>query len=184
MRQFVHQIGIAAAALCLVACSTVHVSDDHDRSADLSVYRSYAWLPPGRAVKEDLGVTDDLFDQQVRHAIASEMVARGIAETDAESADCLLRYHASAGERFAVLTYRDGYDARGQVGFAQDPWSETQLYAYEEGTLVLDIVDRGTRKVVWQGRALAAIGYDESPQASDARTRQGVADMLDNFPPE
>jgi hypothetical protein len=72
-----------------------------------------------------------------------------------------------------------GYGGSGWVG------PETYATQYTQGTLILDIVDAGTKKLTWRGSAQANLGSNPSPGAStDKKIKQATDKILDRFPPK
>jgi hypothetical protein len=55
---------------------------------------------------------------------------------------------------------------------------------YREGTLILDVVDAGSDKVVWRGSAQAELTGASDPGAREARIREAVRGILERFPPQ
>ena len=62
------------------------------------------------------------------------------------------------------------------------PMVGTQIDAYEEGTVLLDIVDAGKKQLFWRGRGSRKI-TNASLIPSDEDIRKGVSELLVNFPP-
>ena len=59
--------------------------------------------------------------------------------------------------------------------------SYTQPYVYEEGTMILDLVDRAKGQLVWRGTLTKALG---SSRPSDEEVRKAVRKVLIDFPPK
>ena len=58
-----------------------------------------------------------------------------------------------------------------------------QVTTYEEGTLLLDVVDGRTNELVWRGAASTRINPDRTPQERTELIRTAVQKMLKDFPP-
>ena len=54
---------------------------------------------------------------------------------------------------------------------------------YDQGTLVLDIVDGRSNELVWRGTAQARIDPSNSPEERQRRINEAVRKILDRFPP-
>ena len=61
---------------------------------------------------------------------------------------------------------------------------ETHTYQYDEGTLLLDIVDSMTWKPVWRGSAQAEVNLDADPEKKQERIDEAVRRILERFPPK
>jgi hypothetical protein len=55
---------------------------------------------------------------------------------------------------------------------------------YKEGTLLIDIIDATSKKVVWQASALAEVEPGMTPEERDKRINGVVQAMLAHFPPQ
>jgi hypothetical protein len=61
--------------------------------------------------------------------------------------------------------------------------TDTYTYYYEEGTLILDIVDVKEHQLVWRGTAKAVVDENATPEQRQARIDQAVSMILDKYPP-
>ena len=55
---------------------------------------------------------------------------------------------------------------------------------YDEGTLILDIVDAESRTLIWRGSARAEVSATVAPETREARVREAVRRILEQFPPK
>ena len=85
-------------------------------------------------------------DRRIRSSVNWQMEEKGL-RLDAAAPDLLVVYHAGAQEKIQVTDwgyrYSDyywGYGGR-----------QIDVYQYTEGMLVIDIVDAGTKNLVWRG---------------------------------
>jgi hypothetical protein len=53
-----------------------------------------------------------------------------------------------------------------------------------DGTLILDIVDASSERLVWQGSARAELAGSPEPLTRDARIQEAVRRVLARFPPQ
>jgi hypothetical protein len=58
----------------------------------------------------------------------------------------------------------------------------TRIRYLSEGTLVLDMIDASSGKVVWRGEARDAT--TPAPRAIERMIDEGIAQLLEDFPPE
>lgn len=61
--------------------------------------------------------------------------------------------------------------------------SETYVHEYEEGTLILDIVEPLNRDLLWRGSAEAKVDRQVSAQRKQKRIKKAVKKILSHFPP-
>ena len=57
------------------------------------------------------------------------------------------------------------------------------VYQYEEGTLVLDLIDAKSRDLIWRGAAKADVEVATTPEKRDKLIQAAVHKILENFPP-
>ena len=97
------------------------------------------------------------------------------------AADLLIHYHAAINERIDVdeVDRRYGYCA----GADCQPGVTPQVTRYEAGTLVVDIIDARTQRLIWRGWAQDSV---EDVLGNRDRVRQtveeGVSRMFATFP--
>lgn len=74
------------------------------------------------------------------------------------------------------IDYIIGGQTRGGLRHAQ--WSE----AYEEGALVIDVVDAESRELIWRGWATARVDPSDPPSKRRDRIQRAVSLILERFP--
>ncbi len=152
-----------AAALSL-ACAGVRVSTDFDPGIDFARYQSFAWLdPPLRETSQSETPTpgldpllhNSLVDQRVRSAVEQALVQRGYRKVDApDAADFQLRYSVFSQD----VTQDDPVYVSGGYGWGRYPYYGTGVVyggttTYQQGTLILDVIDPRTERIAWRGWA-------------------------------
>ena len=149
----------------LAGCASARVSTDWDRSTRFDAYLTYAWMdtPRMQAMQQTT-----LFDRRLRTAVEGQLAAKGLRKSEAAGRpDILLVYHAGVQDKVDVQ----------QWGYAGRRWDVRQ---YNEGTLVVDVVDAGTRSLVWRG---TASGEVNGTGDSSERLERAVKKMFTRFPP-
>jgi hypothetical protein len=170
---------VIVSACLLSGCATMSVSSHTERGLAWSQYRTFEWsaadsLPPGDPRLEK----DPYFQDRVAGAIEKQMAAKGF-ERSALTAkpDLLIHYHANIAERINVdeIDRGDGYCVTAEC--------RPQVTHYEAGTLVVDIIDGRTNRLIWRGWAQDSV---EGVIGNRNRVRhtidEGVARMFATFP--
>jgi Domain of unknown function (DUF4136) len=146
------------AALCLAGCATgPDIRADYDKAADFGKYRTYNFV-----AATGTGSTDakSLALQLLQNAASREMESRGY--TKAENADLLINFKGKLEEKTDIEStpapmYGAGWGYRGWYGAPYGAYgyggTEVSTRRYNVGTLVMDIVDREKKQVVFQGGA-------------------------------
>jgi hypothetical protein len=174
------------ATATLSACATTATVGSHvDHDLDLSRFRTFDWGPADALPTEDARLArNPAFKDRVQGAVEKGLAARGfqlIARGD--TADLLIHYHANISQRINVnhadRAYGYGACARSQAD------CPTDLVEYEAGTLVLDVVDARTNKLVWRGWARASVdGMLRKPDVMAKTINETVARILLRLPPK
>lgn len=176
----------------LTGCSTISVKTDYDRSVDFQGLRSFAWMPnTGPKITGNKDSVESI-DRRIRQALENELAARGFVVTDAGSADFWINYQAALQRKTHVSSVSDysagpgmGWNYRyGREDAHNVPHDRVYVNEYDEGTLIVDVVDPASKKLMWRGFAQARIGENESSERRDRRVKEAVKKMLDRFPPE
>ena len=164
------------------ACSGIRVQTDYDPSADFSNVRSYAWFDERSGVQGDRQDVTSLLDRRVRSAIDTELQRKGIALVDDSAASVLVSYHLGVETKLDVDTINTGYGygAYGRYGGIS---TTTTVREYQEGTLLIDVIDPSANKLVWRGSGQARIRQSSTPEDRKARIDEAVKEILEKFPP-
>jgi len=136
--------------VCVVAgCAPMRVSSHVDRELDFTRYRTFDWGPADALPAGDARLERNAFFQDhVQGAIERNMAAKGFERAPATAEpDVRIHFHAVVDRRLDVnrLDAQSGYCSRNDC---QGGVSE-----YEEGTLVIDMIDVRTNRLVWRGWA-------------------------------
>ncbi len=173
-------MGLTLAALLIAgpaAAQKIHV--DYDRSIDPSKYETFAWGPtPQTSLKEE----SPLMHSRMKNAIEYHLTEGGLVE-DPENPDIYVTYHTNVEEQVQLNTSSFGYGYG--PGWGWSPYwgggmgmgsSTTTVTKYKRGTLIIDIWDANTKKMVWRGTAEAVV--KENPQKAARQTDRVVAKIV------
>lgn len=178
--------GISLALTCfavsLVGCSTFRVSTDYDPQTDFQQLQGYSWLATVRQPGDDPRLHNSLVDARVRAAVDRELAAKGYSKAGGSSGNFVVTYYLGLQDKIDVRTIHTGY------GYGYGSWyhgtgRETMVDQYEEGTLLLDILDAEGGDLLWRGSASARVSESSSPEEREKRIQDAVAAILAEFPP-
>jgi hypothetical protein len=164
----------ALAALALAGCATMNVSSHIERNVSFSEYVTYDWGPPDNLPVGDPRLDNNpFFNDYLQGAVEKKMAAKGFERVDSgQKADLLIHYHASVNQKLDV------YGVDNQHGYCYGD-CQPQVVDYELGTLVIDIVDAKTSKVVWRGWAQDAMnGIIDNQARLEKQVDEGVTKMM------
>jgi hypothetical protein len=151
------------------SCSGITVDSDYEPGTNFSGYKTFAWTTrpsPGAAgAREVSGLVAD----RIKRVVEAELVLRGLAEAGEAEADLVVDYHLSVAQK---TRYNDPY-------YAYD-----RAQTYEEGTLLVDLIERKTQRIVWRGSGQTRILHLKTPEARANRVREVVTAIMEQFPPK
>lgn len=172
----------AGAALWMVAvvvgsgCAAATVRSYGDRSVDLQQYRTFAWGPSAALSTGDPRLdNNEVFDRRVRLQVEKELTRRDFEKATSEPADLFVHYHASVTQEIDVRTVERDY--------RYSNVSSVEPFVFDAGTLLVDLVDRRTNRLVWRGWVQASIdGIIDNQQLLEQRIDDAVARILNGLP--
>lgn len=165
----------------LVACSSMDVRSHRAPAADLTGFRSYAWAEAPGSVEGDIRMANNpLVDARIRETVEREMRVRGWRLVAAPDADLRLAYHAALEGKLDVETFYDYYPYARRRGFVV---SRTESREYDQGTLVLDLIDGASGEVVWRGSAQAEL-HSQTREYRRQKLEEAVRAILDRLAAE
>ncbi len=163
----------------MIGCSPIYgVKYDYNQQTDFSTYKTYDWMP----IPEKAGVNDLVVDR-IKKAVDSELGAKGLKQTS-QSPDFLIAEHIGKKDKVEADSWGYGYYGPIRVyrgGF----WGmdNVSTYHYEEGVLILDFVDAGTKKLFWRGVAKAHVQNVDTPEKRQKLINEAVKKILEKYPP-
>jgi len=160
-------------AILLVRCSTISVMQDYDPEYDFSKLKTFGFLP----IPEDAGI-DQINANRFGDAIKKEMTAKGY--TVSENADFGVAILFGKQTKTNITSYGYGYGPYwGRYGGA----SNIDVSQYDEGTLVIDVIDMNKKELVWRGTGTGALTPNATVEERTANINNAVAQILAQFPP-
>jgi len=156
---------IIVAMILAPGCSSISVNQDYDTSFDFSKWKNYGFIP----IPESAGI-DQLSADKISNAIKTQLNAKGFK--DAEPSDFGVALHFGQQTVTDVQSYGYGWWGGG-----------VDVSQYQEGTLVIDLIDMKTNKLEWRGTAQGAMSDNPDVQERTANVDSAVSQMLAPFPP-
>lgn len=138
---------LVGVALALAACTApIRVNGYAERGSDLSRYATYDFAPVEAVPTGDPRLdSNPFFTERVRTATERELRSRGYERAVGQAPEFLVHFHASVNQAINVdeLDRTSGYCAEG----------DCRPFVYDAGTLLMDLVDAKTKKMLWRGWA-------------------------------
>ena len=174
---------VGAMAMVLSGCATgPRVYTDADPAVDFAQFKTFAFIEG--AGKDAEAQYKTLSGQRIEDAINQAMVSRGY-QLDIHNPDLLINFHLKTQEktRSSPPVYMGGYYGYrsgmyvGWPGYVEPGYIDS----YTEGTLSIDLVDRQTRQMVWEGTAIARV-TSAVREAPNETVRNAVASIFAKYP--
>jgi hypothetical protein len=184
----------AVVVLGLASCSSIQTRTNYDPSAVQKIdgFHTYAWLP--MKAGSDPNIYNPIIQERVHRAVDAQLQARGFQRVaPGQSPDFKVGWHGAVEQKVDVDTIDNYY------GYLWDPWFdpffgpvgyggsggvETQTREYREGTLILDVVDANSNKLVWRGTAQTELAKSTNASKSQKLIDRAAEKMLKDFPPQ
>ncbi|HMU53864.1 MAG TPA: DUF4136 domain-containing protein [Nitrospira sp.] len=177
----------------LSGCASHKIGYDYDRSTNFNTYRTYGWMLDEQEKTGDRRVDSSSTDIRFRTAIAAQLSLKGYTASTAGRPDFLVAYYVQVKEATADQSQQYFSDGMAGMPFVHSvdtrnpsgkPRTEPEAQSYTAGTLLLDIIDASSNKLVWRGTASGMVEPNLSSQQRDERIRKVLRDVLSNFPPK
>lgn len=192
LQSLLRQIALAVVLLLIYACTTgTTLNSTYAPDTNFGVFQTYAWYKaelPSPISGSGPGYTT-LLDQQVKQAIESELVRRGLRPNE-ETPDLLIAYDIALPANSAPdadTTYTPGF------GYGYSYWYGYR-YRYDvtavtdfrsvasmpPGTLIIDLIDPDNNTLVWRGWYDAGI---DPTLTGGHDINKAVATVMAGYPP-
>jgi Domain of unknown function (DUF4136) len=149
---------------------SMDVKTDFDHHANFSQYHTYSFAK--------VETPDPIWDDRVKEAIDRALSAKGWTQLPS-GGDVSIMAVGMTHEKPTLQTFYDGFDGWMWGGFGE---SYTTVEHYPVGTLVVDMFDTHSKKLLWRGSATDVLSG--KPQKDEKKLEKAVAKMFDHFPPE
>jgi hypothetical protein len=167
------------AAVALLACASQQISVAYDPDEDFSALRTFAWFPRETKTEAELAARYPKQYEATDRAIEKGLQEKGYSKAARGEADFLVLYHLSLERKLDTRTINAPYKGGTSEWEVHRTVPTEEVVEYAEGTLVIDVLDNRTRRLVWRGTARGR--HDGLPQAPYVERR--VSEVLDRFPP-
>jgi len=169
----------------LSSCSSINVSYDYDKSVDFTRFKTYEYY--GWA-KESDQIINQIDRKRIEDAFSYELARRGLnyVKSDGDLVVTLfLVVEEKTGTTYTTSNYGGyygGYYGYGP-GWGWGPTYSTTTahnYNYNVGTLVVDVFDKKSQKLIWEGIGQKTL--DDNPKTHDRNASKAAAMIMENYP--
>jgi Domain of unknown function (DUF4136) len=176
---------LGTVAFALFGCSTQEVQSPPLTSDNLGHRSSFGFVPQLNQEAAAAVSNAPFWQNRIEASIASVLKQKGYRLTPvARKADLLVAFHVvlRKGEYVTIFDNYSGYKlpaakaaSAGIARLAAPPNGQAQI-----GTLVIDIIDPGSKSIIWRGWGRADV--NRTPAQTEELIQKIVAAILRNFP--
>jgi hypothetical protein len=173
--------------LVIAVSFATEIKTDFDPSADFSRYKTYRMIS-----HTDIATAGQIqnpqLDSSVNDLIRAQLTAKGLEEEEVGGTpDLKVRYWAASQQKqketdLNGLNDWGGYDLYSDGGWWAPMWDEVVVKNYQKGTLLVDLIDTKTKKLVWRAYLVGALSDDT--QKAMVEADKAMTKAFQNYPPE
>jgi hypothetical protein len=149
------------------------VKTDYDRTANFAQYKTYSW--------EQVKTKDALNVDRIKSAVNAALAARGWTQVDSGGDVSIVAMEITQNQQ-TLNTFYNGFGGgwrwRGAGGFGE---ATTTTETYKVGTLVVDLFDTKTKKLLWRGTSSDEVSNNSNKNIKNLD--KGAEKMFKHFPP-
>jgi len=161
-------IGTLAIAVSVAAAAyAMNVTTDYDHTAQFGMYKTYAWTTGSPSPVS-------LTEQRIHAGVDQQLQAKGLVLAQ-DAPNLYVATHVVTQNVPEVIANGFGPWWGGGLG------SATVQTAYVQGTLIVDLYDASSRKMVWRGVATDSLSGKPSKNAD--KIQKALAKMFERYPP-
>jgi hypothetical protein len=175
---------LVVAAAATLACSSLKTTADYDHAANFSQYKTFAF-------QEGTPASTQFVQQRLESAIAGALQRKGMTQAPADSADLLVFTHAKVSTSKQLNATTMSYGGWWGPGWYGGGWggyyggggmgtTTVQEVDIKNGTLVVDMVDRNKKSIVWRGVASDVV---DEKTVTPENIQRVVDKLFEPFPP-
>lgn len=184
--RFIHQRKYLICPVFLIALfhffcgSSVRVQYDYIEDHNFESYRTFDFM----ATPNDL-IVDDKGIRRIKNAVINEMENKGF-EMRFTRPDFLIALQKSVDTRVEIQNWGYTYAPYGNYHGGYEYWGtpSMSMYRYEEGTLVIDIIDPLNMMLIWRGVAQRVLPPRLDSDRINEIENEAVRRVLYYWPPD
>jgi len=164
---------VLAITVAVAGCAAMTVSSHIERSVNFTDYVTYDWGPPDQYPVGDPRLDANPFlTDYLMGAIEKQLDRKGYERALTGDVDLLVHYHTSVVQKVEVN------EAAAPYGYCYAD-CQPRVIEYEQGTIVVDLVDARTSKVIWRGWAQDVMnGVIDNQARLEKTVDEGVTKMM------
>jgi hypothetical protein len=180
-------LGVVSLLALFAGCGTVHVQTASEPNFSIVNYQTFNFCHPERDPNPAWYKPE--YRDYTKGTLRLEMEAHGLIMGD--DPDLLVCYYLRTKNKTFDLEHPTAQGSspagvmKSYFGFfygSGQSLNQQNSIPYREGTLVVDLVERKTQKVVWQGIAQGALYSKDTDEEVERRIEEAVHKIFEPFP--
>ena len=163
---------LAATLMACIVAAGQDVRTNYMPGTDFSKFHTYKWVNI-----EGGAHPNQIMDAEIKQSVDSQLATKGLTKTDSDSADMFVGYQIAVDKEKQWNAWGTGRGFGGGMGTA------TQS-TINVGTLVLDMYDPSSKKLVWTGQATKTVDPSSKQEKNQKNLDKAMQKLLKNFPPK
>ncbi|HTF95848.1 MAG TPA: DUF4136 domain-containing protein [Cellvibrio sp.] len=188
MKKFSRLIALCG-LLIFTGCTTQpYVETDHQAEYDFSTLKTFSVAETKQDSKESILISPFTLSH-IHAALEGELSKRYQSAATGAKPDFIVNYHVVVEEKIDPRSYDDlyGYGFYGR-GYYRYPHPfflgpNAGLRVYNQGSLIIDIIDAKTEKPIWRGVSEKRLSRGMAPQQQREVLSKAVTEVIAYFPP-
>ncbi|MBP1624237.1 MAG: hypothetical protein H6Q07_2257 [Acidobacteria bacterium] len=171
------RLSVLSILLLLLVAGNAMAQDvryNYDPGTDFSKYKTYKWVE-----NKDGAHPDQIADGQIKQAIDSQLVLKGLTKSADEKADMYVSYQIAVNQEKQWNTMGMGGPGSWRWGGTGTATSST----INIGTLAVGLYDAAAKKLVWRGDATKTLNPSKDPAKNQKNMQKAVAKLMKKYPP-
>jgi hypothetical protein len=173
--KFISRIAASLGLTLALACVSFaqHVKTDYDHNANFGQYKTYTW--------EKVQTKDPLLVDRIKSAVNTALVANGWTEVPSGGEVEVFAIEMTQNQQTLETFYNGFGGGRRWERFGGSGDATTTVETYKVGTLVVDLFDAKTEKLIW--RSSSSDTLSDNADKNTKNLDKGVNKMFQHFPP-
>lgn len=201
MKRVIYSTLLIGAVMLVAACSSYNYYKAGVSTINTSKYRTFAWVRDdnqsnprpevkGRQYAGNMYYNNSLAAERIKEATILTLQNKGL-KLDNDNPDLLVHYSSAVG-RGTRMEYYTPYSYYWGGGFYRPYWGFRYgwgapygwgpTYAvpesYKEGTIIIDLIDRKSNKIVWRGFGVGELRNPEKALNDLPKVVEGIFKQL------
>ncbi len=184
----------AVLLVVLSSCTSYNYYKAAINKTDLSSYHTFAWMPQAKA--DGKNQSNAMADNKIKDATTKSLLSKGL-KLSQDTPDLIINYTLTTGQGSRTNLYAS-YPVYpfGYFGFGWGWGYRPYYYAYgapfsyygavvaekehyKEGTLIIDLIDSRTHRIVWRGFGVGEVHKNNEKNIADLpKVVEGILDQL------